>query len=625
MKKTIISNYFIISSILLLSSLNIKADTDWGALFEGIVKEAVSHKIDEKARIRRMRIVEQTSESLIIDVVYNKLYKFNGVEMEAHVLRGGSELNGFDSTVADIESKSHTVRLTLTWADAKDGSPAQSDQIKIVLSREGVNVKSKSFDLAKKWMTLADAEQAAEEAKVAKRDTPDDSDTTWDSTTTGEEDSQDTASVEPLEADVTPSVVTPSVVKPSVLIKPFPAVKKLPLKLYWNSARTDNFSTATVEGERSAKSAGYRFVRIQGEIFERKISPDMVPLKTYWHPVRKDNLLTASSRNEKSAISSGYKLVRTEGFLYNKRKSYTIPLRLFYNPKRQDYFSATSSTGVTAAKKAGYRYMGIEGYVIGQVQKTSYRYTAKTKTPIKKIGQIKAGNITWNCINKTTCTTIGPWPMPGIGACSTLSKAVGAKISEYGHPGKKLTNVQLNQCNKGTTYLHEAVTKVKSKKTGRIKVGGLLWNCRAKGCSTRVSFPISSVRTCALLVKEIGQVTFYGHQKHKLTPAQLAQCNRGPLYRYTARTIAPVKLKGLVNAKGIKWRCAKTTCFTTGTWSRPSVAACANLSKLVGPIAYYGHPRGGLSNVQVKQCNALALKPINQPVLKINPKLKINP
>ncbi len=43
-------------------------------------------------------------------------------------------------------------------------------------------------------------------------------------------------------------------------------VRSIPLKLYWNSKRTDNFTTATSKGESDARAAGYRFVRIMGYI-----------------------------------------------------------------------------------------------------------------------------------------------------------------------------------------------------------------------------------------------------------------------------------------------------------------------------------------------------------------------
>jgi hypothetical protein len=40
----------------------------------------------------------------------------------------------------------------------------------------------------------------------------------------------------------------------------------VPLKLFWNAATRDNFTTATAAGEHDALAAGYTFVRIEGNI-----------------------------------------------------------------------------------------------------------------------------------------------------------------------------------------------------------------------------------------------------------------------------------------------------------------------------------------------------------------------
>lgn len=38
----------------------------------------------------------------------------------------------------------------------------------------------------------------------------------------------------------------------------------IPLKLFWNGTRADNFTTATTRGASDAKRAGYRDVRVEG-------------------------------------------------------------------------------------------------------------------------------------------------------------------------------------------------------------------------------------------------------------------------------------------------------------------------------------------------------------------------
>jgi len=81
------------------------------------------------------------------------------------------------------------------------------------------------------------------------------------------------------------------------------------------------------------------------------------------------------------------------------------------------------------------------------VQLKNYQYTAKTSQAVKKQGKVRAGKLTWVC-KSNACVIKGPWPTPGVGACAALARQVG-RISSYGHPSKKLSMSQLNQCNAG--------------------------------------------------------------------------------------------------------------------------------------------------------------------------------
>src|SRR5688572_21942878 len=51
----------------------------------------------------------------------------------------------------------------------------------------------------------------------------------------------------------------------------------VPLKLYWNHHRGDNFVTATSDGARDAEGGGYTFARIEACVFRTK-KPGTVPL-----------------------------------------------------------------------------------------------------------------------------------------------------------------------------------------------------------------------------------------------------------------------------------------------------------------------------------------------------------
>jgi len=89
---------------------------------------------------------------------------------------------------------------------------------------------------------------------------------------------------------------------------------KVPLKLYWSSGRTDNFTTATSKGEQDAINASYKFVRTMGYI-NKHPKDGLVPLKLYWSSSRKDNFTTATSKGEQDAINAGYKSVRIMGYI----------------------------------------------------------------------------------------------------------------------------------------------------------------------------------------------------------------------------------------------------------------------------------------------------------------------
>jgi hypothetical protein len=49
----------------------------------------------------------------------------------------------------------------------------------------------------------------------------------------------------------------------------------VPLKLYWNPQREDNFSTATAQGQSDAESAGYAVVRAENYISQSPVGIDI--------------------------------------------------------------------------------------------------------------------------------------------------------------------------------------------------------------------------------------------------------------------------------------------------------------------------------------------------------------
>jgi hypothetical protein len=142
-----------------------------------------------------------------------------------------------------------------------------------------------------------------------------------------------------------------------------PPDSRAPLKLFWNAARGDNFTTATPEGESAARAAGYTFVRIEGYIYPIQ-QPGTVPLKLYYNNARGDNYTTASAKGEQAAKAASYGYARVEGYIYPTQQPGTVPLKNYWNVSREDNFTTATSDGERDALGSGYQFAWVEGYVL---------------------------------------------------------------------------------------------------------------------------------------------------------------------------------------------------------------------------------------------------------------------
>lgn len=134
------------------------------------------------------------------------------------------------------------------------------------------------------------------------------------------------------------------------------------LKLFWNSVRGDNFSTATAQGEADARAAGYSYVRLEGRVEQSQL-PGTVPLKLFWNWVRGDNMLTATPEGERDAVAAGYQFVRIEGYVYRMPAANTAALDQYWAEARGDNFVTASQQGRIDALQAGYAFVRTEGYI----------------------------------------------------------------------------------------------------------------------------------------------------------------------------------------------------------------------------------------------------------------------
>ena len=132
----------------------------------------------------------------------------------------------------------------------------------------------------------------------------------------------------------------------------------VPLMLFWNPKRGDNFTTGTGQGKSDASATGYQLVRIEG------FAPtEGTPLKLYWNEKNGDNFVTATAEGERDALGSGYVFVRVEAHVFDKPSAGTVPLKLFWNEERGDNFTTATPEGEHDALSSGYRFVRIEGYV----------------------------------------------------------------------------------------------------------------------------------------------------------------------------------------------------------------------------------------------------------------------
>ncbi|MCA9839668.1 MAG: hypothetical protein KC422_22365 [Trueperaceae bacterium] len=139
----------------------------------------------------------------------------------------------------------------------------------------------------------------------------------------------------------------------------------LPLKLYWNAVREDNFSTSTILGEQDALANGYQFIGIEGYVFSNQ-EPGTVPLKLYLNAQRGDYFTTATPQGEEDALGSGYQFVRVEGYVfqYETQQQGIVPLKLFWHGGRGDNATTATQGSEQGAYAAGYQFVRFEGYVL---------------------------------------------------------------------------------------------------------------------------------------------------------------------------------------------------------------------------------------------------------------------
>lgn len=150
------------------------------------------------------------------------------------------------------------------------------------------------------------------------------------------------------------------------------------LYTWYSPARHDYFTTSDPrwKGRHSAdgmkKSPDYEFVRTEGRLFDpgRPQPPGTRPLYSWWSPSRKENFTTTDPgwAGRRGDRKGGYRFVRLEGYVYEDAVAGSMPLQSFYSSGRKDNFATTDPEWTSSSKGtrrgAGYRQYRTEGYIL---------------------------------------------------------------------------------------------------------------------------------------------------------------------------------------------------------------------------------------------------------------------
>jgi hypothetical protein len=143
------------------------------------------------------------------------------------------------------------------------------------------------------------------------------------------------------------------------------AASLLPLHVYWNGTRSDNFTTTPGQGVTDAQGAGYTHIRTTGYVFQGQVA-GTVPLNLYWNGSRNDNYVAAHPQGQKDATDAGYTFIRTLGYVYpeGKHPAGTVPLKVFWSGARSDNYSCADAQGESDALGAGYNFIRNDCFVM---------------------------------------------------------------------------------------------------------------------------------------------------------------------------------------------------------------------------------------------------------------------
>jgi hypothetical protein len=142
---------------------------------------------------------------------------------------------------------------------------------------------------------------------------------------------------------------------PAQALAQAPTGTRVPVWLYWNSARTENVTT-------KVSLVGFEKIRIEGYLFTNP-HPGTVPVKTFYHDSRDDYALVATAKGEADMIAAGYRYIRTEGYGFAQPFPTSVPLKMYWNASRNDHVTVAETRSQQDQVNSGYSYVRTEAFL----------------------------------------------------------------------------------------------------------------------------------------------------------------------------------------------------------------------------------------------------------------------
>lgn len=134
----------------------------------------------------------------------------------------------------------------------------------------------------------------------------------------------------------------------------------IPVVLYWNSLRKDQFLGSTIQEHIDAIKDGGGYSIVDSSFYLMpSYTENLVPLYLYWSEDSEDNLSTTSTQ-----IPFGFRYARIQGYISSVPSAGLKPLLLYYDTESSDYLTSLSDSIPASFSSKNYQLVDTLGYVV---------------------------------------------------------------------------------------------------------------------------------------------------------------------------------------------------------------------------------------------------------------------